>query len=208
MFLDNLWMGIIVGLSASIPLGPIGVLCIQRTLNKGRLSGFVSGSGAAVADGFFAIIAGFGISIIIDSIIQYQLYLKIAGGILLMVIGIKLLYQNPALELRKQLKKKKQGLLGDFISVFILTVSNPIGIFVFGAVFAGFNMIHDSNLSVIMIIIGVLLGASLWWFSLTSFVSIFRKKFRLRKLLLVNRIAGVLVIIFAVIIFISIFKST
>ena len=77
MILTNLWKGIIVGLSASIPLGPIGVICIQRTLNKGRRSGFISGLGAAVADGLYAFIAGFGVKIVMDSINEYQILLEV-----------------------------------------------------------------------------------------------------------------------------------
>ena len=208
MFFEYFWKGIIVGLSASIPLGPIGVLCIQRTLNKGRASGFISGLGAAAADGFFAIIAGFGITIIIDSLVEYQLFLKIGGGILLVILGIRLLYSNPAKELRKQMKKKKKGLFGDFISIFVLTASNPIGIFVFIAVFAGFNLVgKESSFSILFLIAGVTSGAAMWWFSLTALVSIFRHKFRLRRLLLVNRLAGILVLIFAVLIFATIFTN-
>ncbi len=206
MFAEFLWKGIVVGLLASIPLGPIGVLCIQRTLSKGRLSGFISGLGAAAADVLFAIIAGFGISIIIDSVVEYQFYLKIIGGIILFLLGIKLLFTNPAIELRKQLKNKKKGLLGDFLSIFAVMISNPVGIFIFAAVFAGFNLVAGgSTASVLFLILGVLLGASLWWFCLSSLVSIFKEKFRLRRLLIINRIAGVLIIGFGVLIIISIF---
>lgn len=198
MFLDLLWKGIIIGLSASIPLGPIGVLCIQRTLNKGRKSGFISGLGAAAADGFYAIVAGFSVSIVIDSLTEYQLYLRIIGSIVLFVLGYKLITTNPAVQLRNQLKKKRKGLFGDFISIFALTISNPITVFVFVAVFAGFHVLDPDTerYSVLVLIFGILLGASTWWFTLSSVVSIFKDKFRLRRLLLINRIAGVLVIAF------------
>jgi threonine/homoserine/homoserine lactone efflux protein len=198
MFLEYISKGIVIGLSASIPLGPIGVLCIQRTLNKGRLSGFISGLGAAAADGFYAIVAGFSIAIIIDSLTAYQLYLRIIGSIILFFMGYKLIVTNPAIQLRKQLKKKGKGLFGDFISIFALTVSNPITVFVFAAVFAGFNVVNKASetISIIILIFGILLGATLWWFTLSSVVSIFRQKFKLRRMLIINRIAGVLVIAF------------
>ncbi len=207
MFLDYLWQGIIVGLSASIPLGPIGVLCIQRTLNKGKISGFVSGLGAAAADGFYAIVAGFSITIIIDSLTEYQTYLRIIGGIVLLVMGYKLIVANPGIQLRKQLKKKGKGLFGDFISIFALTVSNPITVFVFAAVFAGFGIVDKESqfTSVLSLIFGVVFGATLWWFTLSSVVSIFRSKFKLRRMLWINRIAGVLVIIFGLFVIASIF---
>ncbi|MDD3685594.1 MAG: LysE family transporter [Bacteroidales bacterium] len=203
MFLDYLWKGIIVGLSASIPLGPIGVLCIQRTLNKGRTSGFVSGLGAAAADGFYAIVAGFSISVIIDSINEYQLYLRLVGGIILLFMAYKLFVTNPGVQLRKQLKKKGTGLFGDFISIFGLTISNPITVFVFAAVFAGFKIVDKQSavVSVSSLITGVLLGATAWWFTLSTIVSFFRHKFKLRRMLIINRVAAVLVVIFALFIF-------
>ncbi len=198
MFLDLLWKGIIIGLSASIPLGPIGVLCIQRTLNKGRRSGFISGLGAAAADAFYAIIAGFSISIIIDYLTEFQVYLRIGGSIVLFFLGYKLITTNPAVQLRKQLKRKRKGLFGDFISIFALTISNPITVFVFAAVFAGFNIVDKTaaTYSVLVLICGIILGAASWWFTLSSVVSIFKDKFKLRRLLIINRIAGVLVIAF------------
>ncbi len=203
MFLEYLWQGIVVGLSASIPLGPIGVLCIQRTLNKGRISGFVSGLGAASADGFYAIVAGFSISVVIDSLTEYQLYLRIIGGLVLLFMGYKLIVANPGVQLRKQLKKKRKGLFGDFISIFALTVSNPITVFVFAAVFAGFGIVDKESQfsSVLSLIVGVLTGATIWWFTLSSIVSIFRSKFKLRRMLVLNRIAGILVILFGLFIF-------
>lgn len=203
MFLDYLWKGIIIGLSASIPLGPIGVLCIQRTLNKGRRSGFISGLGAAAADGFYAVVAGFSVTVIIDYLTEYQTFLRIGGGIVLLFMGYKLFTTNPGKQLRNQLKKKRKGLFGDFISIFALTVSNPITIFVFMAVFAGFNLVEsqsDHNI-VLSLITGILLGATTWWFTLSTVVSIFRKKFKLRRMLLINRIAGVLVILFGLFVF-------
>ena len=114
MILNNLWKGIVIGLSASIPLGPIGVLIIQRTLNKGRLSGFISGLGATFADVFYAFIAGFSVKIIIDSINEYEILLRSIGGAILFFMSYKLFVTNPGVQLRKQLKKKRSGLIGDF----------------------------------------------------------------------------------------------
>ncbi|HPG73317.1 MAG TPA: LysE family transporter [Bacteroidales bacterium] len=203
MLVDYIWKGVVIGLSASIPLGPIGIVTIQRTLSKGRVSGFISGMGAASADAMYAIIAGFSISIIIDFIVKFQNIIKIAGGILLLVIAWRLFFANPAKELRKQLKQKNKGFWGDFLSTFALTASNPIGLFVFMAVFAGFGLIEqDINyLSVLLLIVGVFAGACLWWFTLTLLVSIFRDKFKLRRLLVVNKIAAALVLLFALFIF-------
>lgn len=207
MILTNLWKGIIVGLSASIPLGPIGVICIQRTLNKGRRSGFISGLGAAVADGLYAFIAGFGVKIVMDSINEYQIFIRSIGGVFLLFMSYKLYVTNPGVQLRKQLKKKRSGLLGDFFSVFALTISNPITLFFFAVVFAGFNVVDKTSdlIVVILLLIGVLLGAVLWWFTLTSIVNKFRGKFKLRRMLYINRVAAILIALFAISIIVSIF---
>jgi len=116
----------------------------------------------------------------------------------LFILGYNLMTSNPAVQLRKQLKKKRKGLFGDFISIFALTLSNPITVFVFVAVFAGFNVVDKTSatLSVLILIAGILTGASAWWFTLSSIVSIFKEKFKLRRLLVINRIAGILVIAF------------
>jgi threonine/homoserine/homoserine lactone efflux protein len=207
MVLDYLWKGIVVGLAASIPLGPVGVLCIQRTLNKGRLSGLISGLGAACADGFYAVIAGLGVAVVIDYLEKYQLYFRIIGAIILIVMGLKLTFTNPGLQLRQQLRKKRKGILGDFISIFALTASNPVTLFAFVTFFAGLNF-FDAGASiwlVFILLLGVLVGAFLWWFTITSVVSVFRSKFRLRRMLIINRIAGLFVVGFGIFIFVSVF---
>ncbi len=208
MAIEYLLKGIIVGLSASIPLGPIGVLCIQRTIMKGKKAGFVSGLGAATADGVFAILAGFGVSVVIDSLIEYQDALKIIGAVVLAIMGAKLVTTNPAKQVR-QPKKKNKKLWGDFASFFALTISNPMYLFVFIAVFAGFGLVgtESNTASVLLLIAGILAGASLWWFTLTSIVSMFRSKFRLRRILYLNRITGVVIIFFGIFVFISVFLN-
>ncbi len=207
MLADFIWKGVIIGLSVSIPLGPIGVLTIQRTLSKGRRSGLVNGLGAATADVFYAVLAGFGISIVIDFILKYQSIFKFIGGAFLLILGYRLIVSNPAKTLRQQCKDKNKGLWGDYFSTLGLTISNPIVLFVFLAVFAGLGLIDKTSHipSVIFLLLGVVCGACLWWFTLTFLVSIFRSKFRLRRLLIINQISGILVILFGLFVFASIF---
>lgn len=199
--------GIIVGFSASVPLGPIGVLCIQKTVNKGRISGFVSGLGAATADTFFAVIAGFGLTFISNFLIRQQLPLRILGSLILFYLGYKIFTTNPGTQLRKQLRKKRKGLLEDYLSIFFLTVSNPLTIFLFGGVFAGFGIIVEGTdfYALLLLVAGVFVGAALWWTTLTSIVNIFRSKFRLRRLLWINKITGIAIIAFAIFAALSIF---
>lgn len=198
--------GILIGISVSAPLGPIGVLCIQRTLNKGFKSGFVSGVGAASADIIYAVIAGFSITFISDFLIENQNYIRIIGGMFLIFIGAKIFTSNPAKQIRR-LRTKGNNYYKDFITSFFVTVSNPITILAFGAIFASFNMIEKGSetFPVIILVVTVFSGAILWWLSLISIVTIFKSKIRLRNLLWINRVTGVLIIIFALFVIISVF---
>jgi threonine/homoserine/homoserine lactone efflux protein len=203
MGLQNFIDGMIVGFSASVPLGPIGVLCIQRTLNKGRISGFFSGLGAAFSDTIYAIIAGFSLSFIVSFIEQQLLYIQIFGAVVLILLGIYIFYSNPAKQLRKQ-KKGKGNLFQDFISTFFITISNPLAIFLFLAFFAGLGVVKpgDAGSKHLTIIGGVMAGASLWWFILTSVVNLFRSKINLRRLWWLNKIAGAAIVVLVVIAFV------
>ncbi len=209
MLVQYLIDGMIIGFSASVPLGPIGVLCIQRTLNKGRLSGFISGLGAAFSDTIYAVIAGFSLSFIVTFIEQQLLYIQIFGAILLIVLGINIFYSNPAVQLRKQ-RKGKGNLFQDFFSTFLITISNPLAIFLFLAFFASFGAVKpgDEASNQFILIGGVLIGASFWWFILSSIISLFRSKINLRRLWWLNKITGAAIVILVIIGFIiSLFSS-
>ncbi len=188
--------GIIIGISASIPLGPIGVLVIQRTLNKGRLSGFISGLGAALSDTIYAIIAGFSLSFIVGFIETQMLWIQIIGASVLIGLGLKIFYTNPATQLRRQ-KKRSSSLVQDLFSTFILTITNPLAVFLFLAFFAGFRVVEaeQSLYDRFMLIIGVFAGASLWWFTLSSLINMLRSKINLRRLFWLNKIAGSTIIV-------------
>ncbi len=196
--------GIILGFSASLPLGPIGLICIQKTLNRGRWAGMVSGAGAAASDTFFAIIAAFGISFISDFIEQQQFILRIIGSGILILLGLKIFLTNPAIQIRKQ-KHKKNNLLADFISIFFLTLSNPVTVFVFGAVFAssGIIKVQNSFLDLVFVVVGVFVGAMIWWLILVNFVNLFRSKFRLKRLWWINKITGVVIFLFGIFVLIA-----
>ena len=133
MDLELLIKGFIIGVSASVSIGPIGVMIIQRTLNKGRLSGFISGMGAAIADTIYAIIAGFSLTFIISFLEKEHILFQLFGGLVLLVLGTRIFYTNPALQLRRQ-RRKKSKLYEDFFSIFLLTFTNPLAVFVFVAI--------------------------------------------------------------------------
>ncbi len=183
--------GIVVGLLASIPLGPIGVICIQRTINKGKVSGFLSGLGAASADTIFAAIAGFSLTFIINYIEERQIIFQAVGGAVVFLLGIKIFFTNPVKQLRRH-KRKKDNLLEDYLSVLAVTITNPLAVFLFIALFASLGVVTDNiNWAKSLITTsGVFLGAAIWWYILTSLVNIYRRKFRLRQLWWINKISG------------------
>jgi threonine/homoserine/homoserine lactone efflux protein len=200
IWLEILIKGIVLGFLASIPLGPIGIICIQRTLGKGKLSGFISGLGAASADTLIAIIAGLGLSFVIKFFNSNSNILVILGGIILIFLGVRIFLKSPVKQVRER-KMKKNNLYTDYLSVLILTLSNPLTIFVFIAIFAGLNIVYGANGFILKILIfsGIFIGASFWWFLLTSFVNIYRAKFRLKNLCWLNKITGGIIIAFGVI---------
>jgi len=207
MWLTLFLKGVFIGLLATIPLGPIGVICVQRTINKGKLSGFVSGLGAASADTIFATIAGFSLTFIISFIEQKQVAFQIIGGIVVVLLGTKIFYTNPIRQLRRH-KRKKNSLTEDFLSVLLFTITNPLAVFLFLALFAAFGVVSDQTkwfLSFVTIG-GVFVGASGWWYIFTSLVDIFRNKFRLKQLWWINKISGFVIFLLGLITLISVFK--
>ena len=194
--------GVIIGFSASVPLGPIGVLCIQRTLNKGRLSGFISGLGAAMSDTIYAIIAAYSLSFIVGFVESKLLWIQIFGALVLIGLGLKIFYSNPAVQLRRQ-RNNSRNLLQDFVSTFFLTITNPLAIFLFFGFFAGLGVVPRDRdwIGQLILIGGVFVGASMWWFILTGLVSLFKSKINLRRLWWINKIAGAAIVVFVIIAF-------
>ncbi|MCL2097162.1 MAG: LysE family translocator [Bacteroidales bacterium] len=188
--------GILVGLGASIPLGPIGVLCVQRTLSKGRLSGFISGMGAAFADTIFAVIAIMGLAVVLVVFEANRNLFLIIGGFIVVAIGLKIYFTNPIKQIRQK-RRGRQHLFEDFISVAMLTFSNPGALFLVLGLLAlvGLNIDSESSyLSITLALCGVLIGATLWWFILSTLISLYRRRFRIKQLWIINRVAGIVIV--------------
>jgi threonine/homoserine/homoserine lactone efflux protein len=200
--MELLWKGFIIGIVVSIPLGPIGILCIQRTVNKNWRSGYTSGLGAATSDTLYAVIAGFSLTIIIDFLSRHEMLFHIIGAIIIIFLGLHIYQTNPSKEIQK-FRRRGATYMQDYFITLLLTLSNPLAIFVFIAVFAssGLALNLSAPLRSLMIVGGVFLGASSWWLLLTGIVNLFRHKFNLRILFWANRIVGIVVILFAIISF-------
>ncbi|MGQ7871444.1 LysE family translocator [Sunxiuqinia sp. sy24] len=200
MFFNLFLTGLIIGVAVSIPLGPIGVLIIQRTVNKDRVAGFLSGMGAATSDAIYAIVAGFSLTWLIDFIRQYQLTFQTVGALIIFLLGVHIFLKNPVKDIRK-MRKKGSSYLQDFVSTFLITFPNPLVIFVFLAVFASSGIVLNiaRPYQSFFIVFGVFSGACAWWLFLTGLVSLFKHRFNLRLLWWFNKIAGVLIWIFVII---------
>jgi len=191
--------GCIIGFSIAAPVGPIGVLCIKRSLTQGRASGFVSGLGAATADMIYGIIAGLGLTVISTFLISQQLWLRFIGGLFLCYLGIKTFTSKPS---EHAAKAEGTGLLSSYMSTFFLTVTNPMTIISFMAVFAGLGggAAGKDYFSVASIVTGVFTGSALWWFTLSTVAGMFRAGCNSCRLRWINRISGIVITIFGIII--------
>ena len=200
MFLTLLAKGILIGLLVSIPLGPIGVLVIQRTVNKSRKAGLLSGMGAALSDTLYAIIAGFSLTFVIDFIREHEILFQSVGALVVLGLGIHIFFKNPVTDLRRN-RLRGNTHFQDIISSFLVTFSNPLTVFVFLAVFtsSGVAINLEQPYHSFFVIVGVFTGACLWWFSLSGIVSLFRHKINLRILWWINKTAGVVIVIFVLV---------
>lgn len=201
--------GVVMGLLGSIPLGPIGVLCIQRTLSKKFRSGFYSGLGAASADTIFAIIAIFFYSIVMSFIESRMQLMTLFGGIVIMAIGMSIYFKKSHLHIRNN-RAKSNNYYKDFFSTMGLTIANPAYILVFLALFATVGVDNQSLslLNGVLVIFGVFCGATLWWLTLTYIINKIRRKFRPRHLVIINKVAGIVIFGLGVVAVVSaLFKS-
>jgi threonine/homoserine/homoserine lactone efflux protein len=199
--------GLIIGFSIAAPVGPIGVLCIRRTLAEGRLAGFVSGLGAATADAVYGSIAAFGLTLITSFLLQQSFWLRAVGGIFLLYLGIKTFISKPepVVELTNS-AGTRQNLFGDYASTFFLTLTNPLTILSFAGIFAGLGLgsnTYGNYLSAITLVLGVFFGSATWWFILSGITSLFHKKMSSQLMLWVNRISGAIIILFGILALVS-----
>jgi threonine/homoserine/homoserine lactone efflux protein len=190
--------GLVIGFSIAAPVGPIGVLCIRRTLADGQISGLVSGLGAATADALYGCVAGFGLTFISSFLVGQKMWLSLFGGLFLLYLGLKTLVSKPA---EKEATIRQNGLLGSYLSTFLLTLTNPMTILSFAAVFAalGLGNTSGSYASALTLVVGVFLGSAIWWLFLSGGVGLLRDKFNTQGLLWVNRISGLVITIFGII---------
>jgi len=199
--LDFIFKGILIGIIASAPMGPVGVLCVQRTLNNGRWYGFVTGVGAAVSDIFYAGVTGLGMSLVVDFVNNQQnrFYLQIIGSLLLLAFGIYTYRTDPTRNIRRS-GTSKGTLVHNFLKAFLVTLSNPLIVFLFLACYAQFAFVLPNHpFEMCVGFMSIVAGALLWWFGLTWLVDKIRGKFDYNGIRLINQVIGWVVMICSVI---------
>jgi len=187
--------GFVLGFSIAAPVGPIGVLCIRRTLAEGRAAGFASGLGAATADAIYGSIAAFGLTVISNFLRSQEFVLRLVGGAFLCYLGVKTWLAQPT---ERVAAAEGKGPIDSYASTFFLTLTNPMTIFSFIAVFAGLGFVSGNNdlLSAAFLVLGAFGGSAFWWLLLSGGVSLFRSRFDVRALRWINWVSGIIIMTF------------
>jgi threonine/homoserine/homoserine lactone efflux protein len=184
--------GIIVGFLAAVPIGPVNVMCIQRTLSMGRAVGLVSGLGAATVDAFYGGVAGLGLTMISEMLERYAGLLRLSGGFFILFMGIKTIMARPVLLLGED---HAAGLPRAYFSTLLLTLANPTTVFFYGLLFAGLETMRPLHRveNAVLLVPGVFLGSALWWFILTGTIGMLKSRMNDKNLKRLNWTAGCIV---------------
>jgi threonine/homoserine/homoserine lactone efflux protein len=199
--------GFFIGLIAAIPIGPVNLLCVRRTLAYDPLHGFMSGLGAVLADLIYGSITAFGFTAIAQLIRGHSTTLEIVGGFMLIVFGARTYMEPPNTRLEENCEKKEKRalpLMRAMASTFALAITNPATMLAFTAMFAGVAGLvgqHASFYGAAFLVIGVVAGSTFWWFTLTTITGLFHKKIDDRVMAIINKVSGVIVTIFGVAVF-------
>lgn len=190
--------GLIIGIVASAPMGPVGVLCVQRTLNKGRAYGIVTGTGAALSDILYALLTGYGLSFLYDLIHNPTalFWMQLIGAVVMFIFGVHTYRTNPVQNARN-VSRNKSNLLHNGITGFFITLSNPLIVLLFLALFTPFNFMlpEQSIINQFIGYVSIFGGAMLWWLFITALVNKLRVRFDVRGIWIINRIIGVAVML-------------
>jgi threonine/homoserine/homoserine lactone efflux protein len=191
MEIAALLRGVALGLAIAAPVGPIGVLCIRRTLADGQLVGFVSGLGAATADATYGAVAAFGLTLVSSLLLGLRLWVHLVGAIFLCYLGVRTTLARPA---TSPAATRGKGLVGAYASTLALTLTNPATILSFAVVFAGLGLAGSTTAVAALTVAGVFAGSALWWLALSTGVGLLRARFTPEALRWVNRLSGAVLI--------------
>ncbi len=194
--------GIMIGFAMAVPVGPLGIMCIRKTLTEGQLRGLIIGLGAATADFLYGCVAAFGLTFISTALVSERIWIRLAGGSLLIFLGIRTFRARPT---DPNIPITSSSIVRIYLTAVFLTLTNPLTIFAFIAIFAALGLANGlGDFSTSALVAGVFVGSSLWFLILSSIVRLFREKLDFDGLRWVNRIAGVLIIISGIIAIVSV----
>ena len=195
LLLIFLLKGIVVGIIIAVPVGPVGIMCVRRTIFAGKFAGLISGLGAATADAMFGFIAAFGLTFISDLLIGYHQWLRIAGGCYLLYVGGSALLASP--EVKADSYRDVEGLFRDYLSTFALTLTNPITILVFLGIFSAIGLSGETATldRAALLVLGVWLGSLLWWLALSFGLGSLLRSVEARHLKWINCGSGTILLL-------------
>jgi threonine/homoserine/homoserine lactone efflux protein len=194
--------GFVIGFSIAAPVGPIGILCIQRTLSGGNIQGLAIGLGAATADALYGFIAAFGLTFISNFLVDQSIWFRIIGGLFLCYLGIRAFLRKYQ---ERTVSVANSTILSAYGTTFFLTLTNPMTILFFAGIFAGLGIVSESihYASAGLMVIGVFSGSGAWWLLLSGATGIFRSKISEGILALMNKISGFIILVFGIVALIS-----
>jgi threonine/homoserine/homoserine lactone efflux protein len=192
--------GIIIGFVIAVPVGPVGVLCIHRTLTEGKIHGLISGLGAATADAFYGSVAALGLTFISSFLIEQRFWFRIIGAVVLCGLGIRTIFSKTT---KKPSPVNSQSLAANYGSTFFLTLLNPLTLLAFAAIFTGLGVTRSNHGFAGLLIAGVFFGSCVWWILLSGVVAHFRQKINGDNLVWLNRISGLIITTFGLLLLIS-----
>ncbi|WP_439816204.1 LysE family translocator [Zavarzinia sp. CC-PAN008] len=189
---------LVIGFIVAAPVGPVNLVCIHRTLRHGRISGFLVGMGGAVADGLFAVVAAFGLTAISDFLLVHDHWLRLLGGAFLIILGVRTFRDVPID--RTVPGEHHDSLTRAIGGTFLLTITNPVTILGFAAVFAGAGLVSGTVAlgDASIVVAGVFAGSTLWWFCLAMFIGLLHGRLGPGKLIMINRVSGVAILLFGI----------
>jgi threonine/homoserine/homoserine lactone efflux protein len=189
--------GIVVGIIIATPVGPVGTLCVQRTLTEGKVNGFLTGLGAITADVIFGLIAAFGLTVVSNFLIDQQEWIRLLGGIIICLIGIRVFFVNTQ---KKMAPTRSPNHVSAFGSAFLIAITNPITVITFAVMFAGFGLVGSNAQygSASLTVFGVFVGSGFIWLTLWGMTLMFRERFDFGRMKWINKIAGIVILIFGV----------
>jgi threonine/homoserine/homoserine lactone efflux protein len=190
--------GFVIGFLLAMPVGPIGILCVRRTLTNGKHHGIIVGISGASADIVYALVAAFGVTLISDFVTGFQYWIRLAGGVLLLILGFYIFRSQPAL---RNESNRSNIHAKTYFSTFLLALTNPMTLFAFATAFSAVRsgQIMNDRIILPMLVAGVFFGSFFWFFMLANFAFIFKKNLTNGRLILVNKISGCLLMCFGVI---------